>query len=554
MALPESSDQGLLPGGIFMETIPPERIRGRLRAEAASTSKKVVTLLKYVAKLEKASLQAVAVELWDAIQWGELELAGQKVTVPNVPLTEGHSPMERDIRDRQEPRRDNSGAHVRRRESQIDRDRILQSWSFRRLEGVTQIVTPDHSGHLMHSRLTHSLKVAQVGRRIAEEFLLREGDAEMDPDLIAKGGGLDPNIVEAAGLAHDIGHPPFGHAGEDVLKKWANDMELADGFEGNAQTLRMITRHEFRFCHREGMNLTNATKAAVIKYPWRRERPGDGPRSKKFNAYDDDHDDHLEKPRAALNVTGDVQTLEASIMDLADDINYALHDLEDFYTAGLFRRNHIVAILDDYSDNQRGYDDPPTTYQYRDLEDCKKDLADKRGDVYSKALFDQAVDKVLTLVRFSMYRQFDGSRPAYALIRTAFASRVDFYIPRITVDKDTGMAKPHPEDWHEIQVLKWLTSQFVHSRSELAITQHGQAHVMRAILCQLYTWCMECGTDKKRRAKLPITLQELTKDAHDQTTWARAVIDYVCLLTDAQLHSLGRALRGSGAPSTLHLV
>jgi dGTPase len=544
-----------------MEIVSWEQIRRQLLAEAEKEPKKtVVELLKDVAKLEygakeeKPSLQAVAVELWDAIQWGDLELAGQSVTVPKVPLTTGDPPTARDARDRQEPRRKNRGAHIRREESQIDRDRILQSWTFRRLEGVTQIVTPDHSGHLMHSRLTHSLKVAQVGRRIAEEFTRRKGDDKIDPDLIAKGGGLDPNIVEAAGLAHDIGHPPFGHAGEDVLKKWAKDMKLLDGFEGNAQTLRMITRQEFRFSHLDGMNLTNATKAAVIKYPWKRERPGDGPRSKKFNAYDDDHDEQLLEPRNALSVIGDVQTLEASIMDIADDINYALHDLEDFYTAGLFRRNHIIAILDDYSDKQRGTGDPPTTYQYQALEKCAEELARKGKGVYNKALFDDAVDKVLTLVRFSMYRQFDGSRPAYALIRTAFASRIDCYIPRITVDKSTGMAKPHPEDWHEIQVLKWLTSQFVHSRAELAITQHGQAHVMRAILCQLYTWCEECGTDPKLLAKLPITLRELTKDAHDQTTRARAVIDYVCQLTDAQLHSLGRALRGPGPPSTLHLV
>ncbi|ORB50488.1 hypothetical protein BST42_19990 [Mycolicibacterium rhodesiae] len=504
--------------------------------------------------MERASLQAVAVELWDAIQWGEIELVGDRVAAPRARVSQQISPLNRDIRERQEPRPSGNGSQVRRQESQIDRDRILHSWTFRRLEGVTQIVTPDHSGDLKHSRLTHSLKVAQVGRRIAEEFALRTGADEIPKDLINKGGGLDPNTVEAAGLAHDIGHPPFGHAGEDVLKDWAKDWKLADGFEGNAQTLRIITRREFRFCHEDGMNLTNATKAAVIKYPWKRKKTGDDYRTKKFNAYDDDYDMHLLKPRKALGVMGDVQTLEASIMDIADDITYALHDLEDFYTAGLFPRNHITAILDDYSDKQKKNGDPPTTYQYQDLEECKIGLAKKNKDVYDKILFDQAINKVLTLVRFSMYRQFDGSRSAYALIRTAFAGRVDFYIPRIAVDKKSGIAKLHPEDWHEIQVLKWLTSQFVHSRAELAITQHGQSYVMRSILDQLFTWCKSCGTDPQKRAKLPATFRELTEHAHDDAALARAVIDYICQLTDGQLQSLGRALKGSGPPSTLYLV
>src|SRR5690242_678687 len=171
-----------------MEPESPKQLRDRLIDQAKNYSKTVDTLLEDVAKAGKASLQSVAVELWDAIQWGELELAGQNVTTPKEPLTADPQPMDRDIRVRQEPRRKNRGTHVRRPESQIDRDRILQSWAFRRLEGVTQVVTPDHSGHLMHSRLTHSLKVAQVGRRIAEEFGLRAGRDKIDPALIAKGG------------------------------------------------------------------------------------------------------------------------------------------------------------------------------------------------------------------------------------------------------------------------------------------------------------------------------------------------------------------------------
>jgi dGTPase len=515
---------------------------------------------KAAGKSEIVSLQAVSTELWDLIQWGDLELKGKcviKAQTPSPTSADGgpspaHTPSPRDKRCRDETRR----GHLRRPESRIDRDRILQSWAFRRLEGVTQVVTPDHSGHLMHSRLTHSLKVGQVGRRIVDEILLPDKHDKVHERLFDKGGGLDADIVEAAGLAHDIGHPPFGHAGEHVLDEWARRKGLRDGFEGNAQTLRVLTRLEFRFSNIPGMNLTNATKAAVIKYPWIRSNREDSHEHEKFNAYDDD-EEHLRLPRTALNVTGTAQTLEASIMDIADDITYALHDLEDFYTAGLFRRNHIAAILNDYSDQQKTVGgEPPTTDQWQELAAHAEKLKRKEPDVFKKELFDEAVDKAWTLVRFSMYRHFDGSKDAFALIRTAFAGRIDSYIQGITVQSQDGkavIARLSDDDWHEIQVLKWLTRQFVVNRTELAITQLGQARLLKETLNRLYGWCKKCSKGNSSH-ELPITLAELAKPATNDKERARAVVDYVAMLTDAQLHSLSRALSAAGPPSTLYFV
>ncbi|MER2092214.1 MAG: HD domain-containing protein, partial [Saccharopolyspora rectivirgula] len=120
-----------------------------------------------------------------------------------------------------------------------DRDRIASSPFFSRLGGVTQVVSPSGSGLLLHNRLTHSLKVAQVGRAIAER-LLRDPVAKQRIDRL---GGLNPDVVEAAGLGHDLGHPPFGHLGEGVLDRIAREKyALPDGFEGNAQTYRVVTR------------------------------------------------------------------------------------------------------------------------------------------------------------------------------------------------------------------------------------------------------------------------------------------------------------------------
>jgi dGTPase len=151
--------------------------------------------------------------------------------------------------------------------SQHDRDRILYTDELRRLAGVTQVVGAVE-GHIFHNRLTHTFEVAQIARRIAER-LVRD-----QRELADAAGGIDPDVVEAAALAHDLGHPPFGHAAEEELKELAGN---ADGFEGNPQSFRIVTRLA---AHREsyvGLDLTRATLNAILKYPWFRD---DGPPEK----------------------------------------------------------------------------------------------------------------------------------------------------------------------------------------------------------------------------------------------------------------------------------
>lgn len=530
-------------------------------------------LLTDVATKYEHSLQTVAVALWEALQWGRLDWRGSRVAKSASDSDDGGTPRPMDLESGRNCRDhdERQAGQARRSESRIDRDRILQSWAFRRLEGVTQVVTPDHSGHLMHSRLVHSLKVGQVGRRIADELLARG----LDTRVFARGGGLDPEVVEAAGFAHDIGHPPFGHTGERVLDEWAKRKMVADGFEGNAQTLRALTRLEYRFSSTQGLNLTNATLAAVIKYPWSRSGRSGDKKYQKFNAYSDDVP-VLEAARRALGVTTDEQTLEASIMDIADDITYALHDLEDFYTAGLFRRNHIAAILGDYADKQAGRAMPPTTDQYQDLVAKAKKIEADYPQRFDSVRFNHAVERVMVLVRFSMYRHFDGSRDAFALIRTAFASRIDAYITKIELKDVTGSVIAWLDDdhWHEIQVLKWLTRDFVISRSELALEQLGQVRLMEKTLDKLFEWCVaaspvpvelpcaDCsGTKVVQKAVLaisqkpPITLYASVVAADgDGKALVRGILDYVASLTDEQLIALAKTLAGDAPPSSLYTV
>lgn len=118
---------------------------------------------------------------------------------------------------------------------QIDRDRILYTPEFLRLAEVTQVVGPEEA-EVFHNRLTHSLKVAQVARRLAEKLV------QDQPRQAAAAGGIDPDVTEAAALAHDIGHPPFGHLAEEELDRLLTAANFADGFEGNAQSFRVVTK------------------------------------------------------------------------------------------------------------------------------------------------------------------------------------------------------------------------------------------------------------------------------------------------------------------------
>lgn len=206
----------------------------------------------------------------------------------------------------EEPKRPNRSDFAR------DRARILHSAAWRRLAARTQVMEAG-SADFPRNRMTHSLECAQVGRELGEYL------------------GADADLVEAACLAHDLGHPPFGHNGESALDSVSRHI---GGFEGNAQTLRILTRLEPKTIGRVngrtrsvGLNLTRAALDATIKYPW--ERHPDMP---KFGCYAADWESFA---WIRSNVPGHGRCFEAQIMDWSDDVAYSVHDVEDGIHAGL---------------------------------------------------------------------------------------------------------------------------------------------------------------------------------------------------------------------------
>ncbi|AYC41436.1 MULTISPECIES: deoxyguanosinetriphosphate triphosphohydrolase [Streptomyces] len=387
---------------------------------------------------------------------------------------------------------------------QRDRARILHSAALRRLAGKTQVVTPGTLSQVWdaspRTRLTHSLECAQVGRELGAAL------------------GCDPDLVEAACLAHDLGHPPFGHNGEQALNEFADD---CGGFEGNAQSLRLLTRIEPKRFTEEGsvgLNLTRATLDAATKYPWAR---GAHP-TRKFGVYEDDRPvfDWIRKDAPDTRTT-----FEAQVMDWSDDVAYSVHDVEDGLHAGHIDPNCL------HAEPERAAVFEVALGRYVPADTDPAELA---------AALDRLQDQEW------WPHGYDGSAVAQARLKDATsqligrfclsaeaATRERYGTGRLT-RYGAELVVPHGTRL-ECAVLKAVADRYVMQRAEQERLRADQRIVV-AELAEALTARAPDGLDPQFRA--------LFDQASDDRARKRVIVDQIASLTDASARSLHARLMG----------
>lgn len=402
-----------------------------------------------------------------------------------------------------------------------DRDRILYSSAFHRLAGITQIV---RAGELdiFHTRQQHTYKVAQVGRRIAQNCFRKQ------PEL-SEYYGVHPEVVEAACLAHDLGHPPFGHAGEQVLDKMVKLSGDPDGYEGNAQTFRIVTKLAVRYGIEKclGLDLTRATLAACLKYPWMRDE-SDKKKSNKWSSYRTEAEDFLWARHFFPN---ERKTVEAEIMDWADDIAYSVHDLEDFHRVGIIPWNEILSEYnadDIVSDVVNKWFDKPLDA------DAQVRAGLKRVKEYFK-LFPAVFEE-----------KYEGNRNQRRQLRNLTSMLIGYYVNSLSLlPKESEISVSiSSESFVEVMLLKHISRRYVIGLPALHAQQYGQKRVIRQLF-RFFKNDVKTGQEKYLPARFRYIWDEVDGSP------ARKAADCIALLTEGEAYHLSQRLSGYESGSVL---
>ncbi|MDO5711254.1 MAG: deoxyguanosinetriphosphate triphosphohydrolase [Micrococcales bacterium] len=376
-----------------------------------------------------------------------------------------------------------------------DRARVLHSAALRRLSATTQVMRPD-TDDFVRNRLTHSLEVAQIGREFAGML------------------GCNADVVDTACLAHDLGHPPFGHNGEATLAELSVDI---GGFEGNAQTLRLLTRLEAKRFRDDGgsagLNLTRASLDAATKYPW---PLGGGPLpTRKFGVYADDQPafDWLRQGAPPGR-----RCVEAQVMDWADDVAYSVHDVEDAVTGGLLDLRVLTSP--------------------EDLTDVFAVARDWYAPRLSDAELVGAAQRLLADGAVPL--EHDGSRRALARLKDMTSRLIGRFVlaahvgtrqeygacPLVRYDADVLVPAPTRA---ECTLLKALAAHFVMLSGPRIALRKTEQDVVRDLVAA-YRAAPEARLDAGLRADFD--------EASDDDARLRVVIDQVASLSDVRAWSL----------------
>lgn len=472
---------------------------------------------------------------------------------------------------------DSGSAFDRRTETERDRGRVGYSSYLRRLSGVTQVVTPSLDAPRLHTRESHSHKVALVAREVAEHFV-RIAESDMNGTaarVIAHYGGLDVAATETAGLAHDLGHPPFGHGGEVALNALLRRNNVPDGFEGNAQTFRIVSRLDrLKTDSRHGLDLNRVTLAAILKYPWlcaeddRIDGANADSRLKappKFGAYEDDRAAFEAVssliPRGGVGGSDARQTLEAAIMDLADDVSYATHDLEDFYKERLIDFAAVKRDLEDATRQaQRGKSVEDLTHEDPNafLGIGAKLSRSYPGYFDFRGYLDSIVSvQSLIFQRYPLDVEFDGSTATVSMVNELMGDvmKTVFHGLELTVDARWPGGPGVVLDataWHLVQVLKTITRRYVVGTSRMGIVDRTQSVIVESLFNNVAGWL----SSRPDHAQLPQPLASYLGETEPlgpelEPAHYRAIADYLCSLSDSECLARARWLSGHEVPALI---
>ena len=381
---------------------------------------------------------------------------------------------------------------------QRDRARILHSAGFRRLADKTQVHTAG-TDDFLRTRLTHSLEVAQISREMGSAL------------------GCDPDVVDVAGLAHDLGHPPFGHNGEDALHEVAGP---CGGFEGNAQTLRVVSRLEAKVLDDQGasvgLNLTRASLDAMCKYPW-----GATAGLRKFGVYEDDRP-VFDWSRAGA-VEG-VKCLEAQVMDWSDDVAYSVHDVEDGLHGGYI---NLGKLMDDAEE------------QAAVCEAASGRYSDESPAALGEALRDLLLDPVMKGLH-----DYDGSFRAQVTLKNCTSNMVGRFVKAAAAATrerfgegrlrhyNADLVVPETERV-QCALLKGIAWRYVMQPRTDESWYTRQREILQDLVAVL--------TDRGPDAMEPM-FAEIWNQAVDDAAKLRCAIDQVASLTDASAAAWHRRL------------
>jgi dGTPase len=359
---------------------------------------------------------------------------------------------------------------------------------------VTQILRSDprRPSIVLHNRLTHSLKAAQIAQTIAER---------LRPSLPE----LDPQTVHAAAMAHDLGHPPYGHFGESVLDRLVVRAGLGEGFDANAQTFRIVVKLACRDPYEPGLNLTRATLNAILKYPW---FLGQGPRSGVYPT------ERLDFEWARSGLPADELTSEAQLVSYSDDLTFALHDLEDFYLVGAVSLSELV-----------GAEEADTSRLWSSSERARSSLE----------------PVLLRRDRRELLVPYRGLRSQYGQVRLLTSELITRWIDSVRCEN--GRVQINETSWAEISYLKQFIWDHVIMRDVVASDQRQREVILRSAFGALLDWVLREPVVER----LPLELQEIIQAAaYDPPEYEegstgvplvmlRAIRDFLASRTEGQL-------------------